>query len=146
MKTKTNITHTQKTVTQTQGLGSESDKQFLPTGSQTPNQPPRADRPVIDWQKRTANRNLPTQDLLALLRTEAPDFYNLAQIVGKWVWIQFAEKQPSTVTARLAQFGFHWNNKRQVWQNPCGPVTVEASPEDPRAKYGATFAADVQAA
>jgi hypothetical protein len=140
MKTKTNITNTQKTVTQTQGLGSESDKQFLPTGSQT------KDRPVIDWQKRTANRNLPTQDLLALLRTEAPDFYNLAQIVGKWVWIQFPDKQPSTTTARLAQFGFHWNNKRKVWQNPCGPVTVEASPEDPRAKYGATFAADVQAA
>jgi hypothetical protein len=140
MKTKTNITNTQKTVTQTQGLGSESDKQFLPTGSQTP------DRPVIDWQKRSANRNLPTRDLLALLRTEAPDLYSLAQIVGKWVWIQFPDKQPSTVTARLAQFGFHWNNKRKVWQNPCGPVTVDASPEDPRAKYGATFAADVQAA
>ena len=43
----------------------------------------------------------------------------------------------STTTARLAEFGFHWNNKRQCWQHPCGPVTVEASPEDPRAKYGA---------
>ena len=110
------------------------------------------DRPAIDWQKRTANRNLPTQDLLALLRSEAPDFYTLAQIVGKWVWIQFPDKQPSTITARLAQFGFHWNNKRKVWQNPCGPVTVDASPEDPRAKYGAIMAsaartaADVQAA
>ena len=140
MKTKTNITNTQKTVTQTQGLGSESDKQFLPTGSQ------RADRPVIDWQKRTVNRNLPTQDLLALLRTQAPDLYNLAQIVGKWVWVQFPDKQAPEVTAVLAQLGFHWNNKRKVWQNPCGPVTVDASPDDPRAKYGATFAADVQAA
>jgi hypothetical protein len=106
----------------------------------------RPDRPPIDWQKRSSNRQLPTAELLALLRTEAPDFYNLAQIVGKWVWIQFAEKQPPTVTAVLAQFGFHWNNKRQCWQHPCGPVTVDASPDDPRAKYGATFAADVQAA
>ena len=106
----------------------------------------RRDRPVIDWNQRNRNRQLPTAELLALLRSQAPDFFALAQIVGKWVWIQFEQKQPSTVTARLAEFGFHWNNKRQVWQHPCGPVTVDASPDDPRAKYGSTFAADLQPA
>jgi hypothetical protein len=142
MKTKTNITNTRKSVTQTEGLGSESDKQFLPSDSKTPN----TDRPRIDYAKRQTNRQLTTRDLLALLRTQAPDFYNLAQVVGKWVWIQFTDKQPPTITAQLAEFGFHWNNKRQCWQHPCGPVTVDASPDDPRAKYGATFAADMQPA
>jgi hypothetical protein len=140
MKTKTNSTNTQKTVTQNEGLGSESDKQFLPSDSKTPTPKPNA--PRIDFARRRANRQLGTQDLLALLRTEAPRFYELAEVVGKWVWIQFTEKQPSDITARLAEFGFHWNNKRQVWQHPCGPVTVDASPDDPRAKYGSVHPAD----
>ncbi|MBI5386771.1 MAG: hypothetical protein HZA90_19035 [Verrucomicrobia bacterium] len=103
-------------------------------------------RPRIDFAQRDANRNLATRDLLALLRSEAPKLYDLAQVVGKWVWIQFADKQPPTITSQLAEFGFHWNNKRQVWQHPCGPVTVDASPDDPRQKYGSFFAADQQAA
>ena len=80
-----------------------------------------------------------------LLRTEAPKFFGLAQIVGQWVWIQFTDKQPREVTATLAQLGFHWNNKRQVWQHACG-VLAEGSPDDPREKYGTTFAADAQPA
>jgi hypothetical protein len=121
-------------------------KTSTPTVTPTATTTTRADRPAIDWEKRNRNRQLPTRDLLALLRTEAPDLYRLAQVVGKWVWVQFAEKQPPTVTAVLAQLGFHWNNKRQCWQHPCGPVTVDASPDDPRAKYGAVFAADEQPA
>jgi hypothetical protein len=92
-------------------------------------------RPRIDYARRDANRQLATRELLALLQTEAPKFYELAQVVGKWVWIQFSEKQPPQVTSILAQLGFHWNNKRQVWQHPCGVLT-EGSPDDPRAKYG----------
>ena len=103
-------------------------------------------RSPIDFAKRQANRHLPTQDLLALLRAEAPRFYELAEVVGKWVWVAFPDKQPPEVTARLSQFGFHWNNKRQVWQHPCGPVTVDASPDDPRAKYGSHHPADLQPA
>ena len=99
-------------------------------------------RPHIDHAKRQANRQLPTEQLLALLRNEAPRFYELAQVVGKWVWIQFSEKQPPQVTAGLAQLGFHWNNNRQVWQHPCGTVTGDASPDDPRQKYGTFFPSD----
>jgi hypothetical protein len=98
----------------------------------------RRDRPVIDWNLRNRNRQLPTADLLALLRTQAPDLFAIAQVVGKWVWVQFPDKQAPEVTSVLAQLGFHWNNKRCCWQHPCGPVTVDASPDDPRAKYGAT--------
>ena len=113
-----------------------------PAPEQTPERPPL---PRIDFARRQANRELPTDQLLALLRSEAPRFYDLAEVVGKWVWIQFTEKQPREVTASLAQFGFHWNNTRQTWQHPCGALT-QGSPGDPRAKYGARHAADLQPA
>ncbi len=107
---------------------------------------PRPQLTSIDFAKRQANRQLDTQRLLALLRTEAPRLYALAEIVGTWVWVQFPDKQSREVTSALAQLGFHWNNKRQVWQHPCGPITTEASPQDPRTKYGTQHAADYQPA
>ena len=113
-----------------------------PTPEQTPEQTPL---PRIDFARRQANRELTTDQLLSLLRTEAPRFYELAEVVGKWVWIQFTEKQPKEITASLAQFGFHWNNTRQTWQHPCGALS-QGSPGDPRAKYGSRHAADLQPA
>jgi len=100
----------------------------------------------IDLERRRANRKLPTEKLIVLLRSEAPRFFEVAEVVGKWVWIQFGEKQPREVTAVLSQLGFHWNNKRQVWQHPCGTYREESSLYDPRKKYRAYFAADQQAA
>jgi hypothetical protein len=52
--------------------------------------------PVLGWKK-----------LLSLLRSETPRFFELAEVVGKQVWIQFGHEQPSEVTAVLAEFGFH---------------------------------------
>jgi hypothetical protein len=115
-----------------------------PAPVQTPAATP--ERPRIDFARRRANRELPTDQLLSLLRTKAPRFFELAEVVGRWVWIQFPDRQPPTITAQLAEFGFHWNNKRQVWQHPCGPIETDASPADPRAKYGARHAADLQPA
>ena len=125
---------------------SVNSKQSPTTPAPAPVQTTPPERTPIDFAKRQANRGLPTEQLLVLLRTEAPRFYELAEVVGKWVWIQFTEKQPPQVTSVLAQLGFHWNNKRQVWQHPCGPVTVDASPDDPRAKYGSHHPADLQPA
>ena len=103
-----------------------------PAGAATPEQTPeRPPLPRIDFARRQANRELPTDQLLALLRSESPRFYELAEVVGKWVWIQFAEKQPREVTATLAQLGFHWNNTRQTWQHPCGALT-QGSPGEVR--------------
>jgi hypothetical protein len=82
------------------------------------------------------------EELLALLSEEAPHFFDLAEIVGDWVWIQFENKQPSEVTAALAEFGFHWNNTRQTWQHPCGTPRRDRRPVDPRQKYGSHFAAE----
>ena len=80
-----------------------------------------------------------------MLEKEAPGMFNMAEVVGKWVWIQFREKQPRTVTALLAEFGFHWNNKRQAWQHPGGAITP-GTEHDPREKYPSYFPADVKAA
>jgi hypothetical protein len=93
--------------------------------------------PKLDFASRHANRQLPTSKLLELLRSEAPEFCTLAQIVGRWVWIQFKQKQPSEVTSALSQFGFHWNKRRQTWQHPCGAFCNRGASYDPRRRYGA---------
>ena len=103
-------------------------------------------RAKIDFNRRNANRVLNTERLLALLRRETPNFFELAEVVGKWVWIQFDGKQPVTVTAVLSELGFHWNNKRQSWQHPCGMFRDQSVRFDPRRKYGSYFAADMKPA
>jgi hypothetical protein len=103
------------------------------------------DLPKIDLAKRIRNRSLPTERLLEVLRKDAPRFWEVAEVVGKWVWIQFEQEQPSEVTTVLSQLGFHWNNRRQVWQHPCGKF-VESASFDPRRRYGSYFPADRQAA
>jgi hypothetical protein len=98
--------------------------------------------PRISIRERRTNQALPTAEVLTLLQTEAPRFWELAEVVGKWVWIQFSEKQPREVTAALSQFGFHWNRNRQLWQHPCGTL----KPFDPRLEFGSYFPADQKAA
>jgi len=100
--------------------------------------------PKIDLALRRANRALKTENLLALLRREAPKFFERAEVIGRWVWVQFTDKQPSEVTMVLAELGFHWNNTRQAWQHPCGTALFEAATYDPRRRYGSYFAADVK--
>lgn len=99
----------------------------------------------LDFAQRTKNRGLSTEALLNLIRGEAPQLWEIAEVVGKWVWVQFEEKQPPQITLVLSQLGFHWNNKRQLWQHPCGTIT-EASLYDPRRKYRSYFPADQKAA
>ena len=111
-----------------------------------PEQLSTENRPKIDMALRRANRKLETEKLLALLRSETPNFFELSEVVGKWVWIQFSDKQPPTVTRVLAELGFHWNNNRQTWQHPCGTIADEPATYDPRKRYGSYFAADRKAA
>ena len=100
----------------------------------------------INFARRRVNRSLDTFRLLNLLRSRAPEFFGMAEVVGKWVWIQFAEKQPTTITSQLAELGFHWNNTRQAWQHPCGLRRYERATFDPRRYFGSYFAADVMTA
>jgi hypothetical protein len=100
----------------------------------------------IDFERRRANRRLSPDRLLALLRSEAPRFFELAEVVGRWVWIRFTEKQPREITTALAELGFHWNSDRQSWQHPCGTIPGKSATYDPRQRYGSYFAADALAA
>ena len=102
--------------------------------------------PRLDFELRRNNRALPTDKVLSLLKSETAGFFEKAEVVGKWVWIQFTEKQPREVTAVLSQLGFHWNNKRQAWQHPCGHFMKQPASYDPRERYGSAFPADQQAA
>jgi hypothetical protein len=105
----------------------------------------KTELPQLNLAKRIRNRSLPTDRVLELLQTETPRIWELAEVVGKWVWIQFEEKQPSEITMVLSQLGFHWNNRRQVWQHPCGQL-IDSAIYDPRRKYGSYFPADQKAA
>jgi hypothetical protein len=93
----------------------------------------------------------PAQTLAFIPITMPPKMWNnrvknkpsiIAEVVGKWVWIQFDGKQPVTITSVLSELGFHWNNTRQAWQHPCGTITDERADYDPRKRYGSYFAAD----
>jgi hypothetical protein len=99
----------------------------------------------IDLAARRYNRGLPTERVLRLLQTRAPRFWELAEVVGKWVWIRFEGKQPPQITGELSELGFHWNNRRQLWQHPCGQL-IDSAIYDPRRKYGSYFPADQKAA
>jgi hypothetical protein len=126
-------------IQQLKGLKSRSEQLGTEKTAENPLLP-------IDFERRLANRRLSTEKLLALLRSESPRFFEVAEVVGKWVWVQFTEKQPREVTAHLAELDFHWNNTRQAWQHPCGTYRDIASARDPRTKYRSYFAADAQAA
>ena len=95
----------------------------------------------IDFRQRFYNRRLSTEKVLDMLYHQTPRFWELAEVVGKWVWIQFEHRQPPTVTAELAQIGFHWNRRRQVWQHPCGQYR-NGTWIDPRDKYPTFYPAD----
>src|ERR1041384_508153 len=113
-----------KSTTATAPVQAPAPVASAPAVTPTPERPPL---PVLDFEKRREYRQLPTESVLELLRTEAPKFFSLAEVVGKWVWVQFADKQPREVTGALSQLGFHWNNKRQAWQHPCGMPLARGS-------------------
>ncbi len=102
--------------------------------------------PYVNFQQREENRALPTDRILELLRKWMPAQYDLAEVVGKWVWISFPQQPAEQVRGQLSQFGFHWNNARKCWQHPCGQFSTDGSGQDPRQKYGTHFAADLKAA
>lgn len=59
--------------------------------------------PRISFARRRANRSLPIGTLLMVLRSKTPRLFELAEVVGKWVWIRFTERQPQAVTRQLSQ-------------------------------------------
>ena len=102
----------------------------------------RDERLPIDSEARKANRTLPTEKVLALLQQQDRRLWEMAEVVGKWIWVSFSEQPAPTVRQTLAQLGFHWNRTRQSWQHPCGQFRL-SSAGDPHEKYPSTHPADV---
>src|ERR1041385_7056000 len=57
----------------------------------------------VDFEKRKANRELPTDRVLELLKRWLPVAFERAEVVGQWVWVAFDGKQPQQITAELSQ-------------------------------------------
>ena len=96
-----------------------------------------------EFVKHCENRGLPTETVLNRLRTQLPKQYEVAEVVGKWVWLALPTKRQALASALWA-LGFHWNSRRGVWQHPCGKFDpIGSHPTDPRTKYRAYFPADV---
>jgi hypothetical protein len=99
------------------------------------------------FARHCANRQLPTQKVLDCLRARLPRQYELAEIVGRWIWLDVSPARQPGLASVLWALGFHWNQRRAVWQHPCGRFDPLGShPADPRIKYGSYFAADVKPA
>ena len=97
----------------------------------------------IDTEARKQNRTLPTEKVLALLQQHDRRLWELAEVVGKWIWVSFSEQPAPTVRQTLAQLGFHWNRTRQAWQHPCGQFRL-SSAGDPHEKYPTYCPADTR--
>jgi hypothetical protein len=72
-----------------------------------------------------------TVALLDRLRENMPEIWNQAQVVGKWVWLEFTMPPIDEVRSKLKGLGFHWNGARRCWQQPCG-LSRPASAVDPK--------------
>lgn len=93
-------------------------------------------------ERHFANRNLSTETVLNYLRTRLPKQYEVAEVVGRWIWLESQAK--GGIAATLWLIGFHWNKRRGVWQHPCGVFEPFGNhPQDPRSKYRRYFPADV---
>ena len=60
-----------------------------------------------------------------------PEIWGQAQVVGKWVWLEFNVPPVAQIRGKLKELGFHWNGGRKCWQHPCG-VQSKGSSRDPR--------------
>jgi hypothetical protein len=115
----------------------EAETAKAPEGAETVTQNAPV-KPYVNFKERDFNRSLPVEKVLEKLKRWFPAQYELAEVVGKWVWITFPEPPAERVRAELSQLGFHWNNTRKCWQHPCGETLPRGS-QEPRTKYDVWF-------
>jgi len=58
-----------------------------------------------------------------------------ADVVGRWVWLKFAEKPSKEVRDEVKAAGFRWCRNRGEWAHNCGHPSRRGS-GNPRYKYG----------
>jgi hypothetical protein len=140
-----------------QGDGQRFQKKAMKTTNQMEASAPANVRPSsVSKSSKTAqtefvrhceNRRLSTERVLNYLRTRLPGQYEVAEVVGKWVWLDVSPAGKPALAKLLWALGFHWNQRRGVWQHPCGSFNpFGIHPADPRAKYRSYFPADLQPA
>ena len=78
-----------------------------------------------------------TRALLNRMKSEMPEIWNQAQVVGSWVWLEFTIAPLPEIRTGLKKLGFHWNGARKCWQHPCGQSRTR-SEADPRTLYPVT--------
>jgi hypothetical protein len=138
-----------------QGDGQRFQKKAMKTTNQNEASAPANVRPSsVSKTSRTekqqrfirhcANRGLSTEAVLNYLRARLPRQYEIAEVVGKWVWLDVSPARKPNLASLLWALGFHWNQWRCVWQHPCGSFNpFGIHPADPRAKCRSYFPADV---
>ena len=84
-----------------------------------------------------------TLALLGRLKAEMPELWGQAEVVGQWVWMEFATPPLRQVRSKLKDLGFHWNSERRCWQHPCG-LSRGRSSRDPRGVYPVTPASAME--
>jgi hypothetical protein len=57
------------------------------------------------------------------------------EIVGRWVWVRFADKPEPGTRELLKGFGFRFVGRRAAWAHNCGHYCKQGV-GDPRVKYG----------
>jgi hypothetical protein len=80
----------------------------------------KTNKPQPDFIRHCTNRRLSTDAVLIYLRTRLPRQYEVAEVVGKWVWLDVSPARKPFLAGVLWALGFHWNQRRGVWQHPCG--------------------------
>src|SRR5439155_542651 len=58
-------------------------------------------KPYVHFSERDFNRKLSVEKVLEKLRRWMPKQYELAEVVGKWIWITFPEPPAERVRADL---------------------------------------------
>jgi hypothetical protein len=142
MKTTSKNIISSELINQSHHHQSEQPTEAAPEGAVAPATKPDTRLP-IDSKARKANRTLPTPKVLTALHQQLPAAYRLAEVVGKWIWVQFKEQPAAEIRQQLAQLGFHWNRDRQAWQHPCGQFSL-SSASDPHQKYSSYYPARVR--
>ncbi|HEU6448900.1 MAG TPA: JAB domain-containing protein [Verrucomicrobiae bacterium] len=84
-----------------------------------------------------------TLSLLQRMKEQMPEIWEQAEVVGRWVWLEFNIPPDNKIRENLKKLGFHWNGTRKCWQHPCGVPRMRAS-GDPRAYYQVKPAAELE--
>ena len=83
-----------------------------------------------------------TLEVIEAVKELTPELVPSARVVGRWVWIETADKPSAETRDVLKWLGFHWNRKRIAWQHPCG-LHCKHAPYDPRDKYASVSVSEL---